>query len=135
MPALPHNSLIEISSIALSSNSVRRDSVICPITYRFLPSLLIGDTVFLFCLIFYPPIDISQIADTIISTIQMFYRIIAYCISKIKHAEGKGNMALTQKRILILCIIIIIAGILGRLAIRAVMNFILGGTMFGGNFL
>lgn len=44
-------------------------------------------------------------------------------------------MTLTQKRIFILCIIIVIAAILGRLAVRAVMNFLLGGTMFGGNFL
>ncbi len=44
-------------------------------------------------------------------------------------------MTLTQKRILILCIIIAIAVVLGRLAVRAVMNFLLGGTMFGGNFL
>lgn len=44
-------------------------------------------------------------------------------------------MTLTQKRILILCIIIVVAVILGRLAVRAVMNLLLGGTMFGGNFL
>lgn len=44
-------------------------------------------------------------------------------------------MTLTQKRVLILCIIIVIAAILGRLAVRAAMNFFLGGTMFGGNFL
>lgn len=44
-------------------------------------------------------------------------------------------MTLTQKRIFILFIIIIIAAVLGRLAVRAVMNFLLGGTMFGGNLL
>ncbi len=44
-------------------------------------------------------------------------------------------MTLTQKRILILFIIIVIATILGRFAVRAVMNLLLGGTMFGGNFL
>lgn len=44
-------------------------------------------------------------------------------------------MTLTQKRILILCIIIVVAVILGRLAVRSVMNLLLGGTMFGGNFL
>jgi hypothetical protein len=65
----------------------------------------------------------------------MFYRIIAYGIKKIKCAERRGKMTLTQKRILILCIIIAIAVVLGRLAVRAVMNFLLGGTMFGGNFL
>lgn len=44
-------------------------------------------------------------------------------------------MTLTQKRILILFIIIIIAAVLGRLAFRAFLNFLMGGTMFGGNFL
>ncbi len=44
-------------------------------------------------------------------------------------------MTLTQKRILILFIIIVVAAVLGRLAFRAVLNFLLGGTMFGGNFL
>ncbi|MEY8484248.1 hypothetical protein AALD74_20770 [Lachnospiraceae bacterium 48-21] len=44
-------------------------------------------------------------------------------------------MALTQKRILILFVIIVAAAVLGRLAFRAVLNFLLGGTMFGGNFL
>lgn len=44
-------------------------------------------------------------------------------------------MTLTQKRILILCIIIIIAAVLGRLAFRMILNFLVGGTMFGGNFL
>lgn len=44
-------------------------------------------------------------------------------------------MTLIQRRILILLVIIVIAAILGRLAVRAVLNFLLGGTMFGGNFL
>lgn len=44
-------------------------------------------------------------------------------------------MTLTQKRIIILIVIIIIAAISGRLAIRAFMNFLLGGTLFGGNIL
>lgn len=44
-------------------------------------------------------------------------------------------MTLTQKRILILLIIITVAVILGRLAVRAILNLMLGGTMFGGNFL
>lgn len=44
-------------------------------------------------------------------------------------------MKLTQRRILILLIIIVIAAVLGRLTIRAVMNLLMGGTMFGGNFL
>lgn len=44
-------------------------------------------------------------------------------------------MTLTQKRILILAVVIIIAVILGRLAVRAVLNLLVGGTLFGGNFL
>lgn len=44
-------------------------------------------------------------------------------------------MSLTQKRIFILMAISIIATILGRLAVRVFMNVLLGGTLFGGNFL
>lgn len=44
-------------------------------------------------------------------------------------------MTLTQKRILILLVVIIVAAVLGRLAVRAVLNLLLGGTLFGGNFL
>ncbi|EOS41255.1 hypothetical protein AALC16_02330 [Lachnospiraceae bacterium 29-91] len=44
-------------------------------------------------------------------------------------------MTLKQKRIIILIIIIIAAAVLGRLAVRAFLNFLLGGTLFGGNFL
>ncbi len=44
-------------------------------------------------------------------------------------------MQMTKLRILILIIIGIIAFILGRLAVRAFLNFLVGGTLFGGNFL
>ena len=44
-------------------------------------------------------------------------------------------MTLTQKRIIILLVVMVIAFILGRLAVRAFMNLMLGGTLFGGNFL
>lgn len=44
-------------------------------------------------------------------------------------------MTLTQKRLIILLVIVIVAFVLGRLAVRAVMNLLIGGTMFGGNFL
>ncbi len=44
-------------------------------------------------------------------------------------------MTLTQKRWIIIIIIAVVAFVLGRLAVRAVMNLLLGGTMFGGNFL
>ena len=44
-------------------------------------------------------------------------------------------MMFDKKRIIILIVIAIIAFILGRLAIRAFMNMLLGGTLFGGNIL
>ena len=44
-------------------------------------------------------------------------------------------MSLTAKRILVSLIIIAVAFVLGRLDVRFVMNLMLGGTMFGGNFL
>ncbi len=44
-------------------------------------------------------------------------------------------MTLTQKRFLILLVIAVVAFVLGRLAVRAVINLLIGGTLFGGNFL
>lgn len=44
-------------------------------------------------------------------------------------------MTLTQKRLLIYLVIAIVAFVLGRLAVRTVMNLMLGGTLFGGNLL
>ena len=44
-------------------------------------------------------------------------------------------MTRTTKQILILLAIVLIGFVLGRLAIRALMNLLLGGTMFGGNIL
>lgn len=44
-------------------------------------------------------------------------------------------MTLLQKRLLILGIVILAAAVLGRLAVRAVLNLLLGGTLFGGNLL
>lgn len=41
----------------------------------------------------------------------------------------------TPKRIVILLILMIFGIILGRLVVRAVLNFMLGGTLFGGDFL
>ena len=43
-------------------------------------------------------------------------------------------MSITAKRIIILVVIIAVAFVLGRLAVRVVMNMLLGGTLFGGNF-
>ena len=44
-------------------------------------------------------------------------------------------MTRTTKHILILLAIVLIGFVLGRLAVRALMNLLLGGTMFGGNIL
>ena len=44
-------------------------------------------------------------------------------------------MSLTMKRAIIILVVMVIAFVLGRLAVRAVMNLLLGGTMFGGHFL
>ncbi|MFD1886315.1 hypothetical protein [Paenibacillus wenxiniae] len=44
-------------------------------------------------------------------------------------------MTIMQKRIILLTIIVIVAAVSGRLAVRAALNVLLGGTMFGGNFL
>ena len=44
-------------------------------------------------------------------------------------------MTLTQKRLLILAVIAVAAFVLGRLAVRSVLNFLVGGTLFGGDFL
>lgn len=44
-------------------------------------------------------------------------------------------MTITQKRLIILTVVIIVGIILGRLAVRAITNLMLGGTLFRGNFL
>ena len=49
--------------------------------------------------------------------------------------ERSGTMTRAQKRAVILIAIILAAAVLGRLAVRAVLNLLLGGTLFGGNFL
>ena len=49
--------------------------------------------------------------------------------------KEKTKMTLLQKRLLILLLVVLSAAALGRLAVRAVLNLLLGGTLFGGNFL
>lgn len=44
-------------------------------------------------------------------------------------------MTRTQKRLLILAVIVLAGFVLGRLAVRAVLNLLVGGTLLGGNFL
>jgi len=42
---------------------------------------------------------------------------------------------MTTKRYVILGVVAICGVVLGRLAVRAFLNLLLGGTLFGGNFL
>ena len=44
-------------------------------------------------------------------------------------------MSLATKRIIIFCIVIAAGFVSGRLAVRALLNALLGGTLFGGNLL
>ena len=44
-------------------------------------------------------------------------------------------MSVVTKRLIIIAVIIGVAFVLGRVAVRAVGNLLLGGTLFGGNFL
>ena len=44
-------------------------------------------------------------------------------------------MTRTQKRLLVLAVIALAGFVLGRLAVRAAMNLLIGGTLFGGDFL
>ena len=44
-------------------------------------------------------------------------------------------MNLTKKRFVILLIVILLGAVLGRLAVRAGLNLLLGGPLFGGNVL
>ena len=44
-------------------------------------------------------------------------------------------MSLTAKRIMLIAVIVVVAFVLGRLAVRGFLNLMLGGTLFGGDFL
>ena len=47
----------------------------------------------------------------------------------------KKQKFFTVKRIIILIIVVLLGTVTGRMALRGLMNLMLGGTMFGGNFL
>lgn len=62
--------------------------------------------------------------------------IIAYITCNVKKIrKGIKKMAGMLKKWSILLLIAIAAFVLGRLAVRAFLNLLLGGTLFGGNFL
>lgn len=44
-------------------------------------------------------------------------------------------MSITTKRIILLLVLVAAGFVLGRLAVRGVLNLLLGGTLLGGNFL
>ena len=44
-------------------------------------------------------------------------------------------MTMGTKRALILAAVVVAGAILGRLAVRAGLNLLVGGTLFGGNIL
>ncbi|MEE0434377.1 MAG: hypothetical protein UDB11_03095 [Peptococcaceae bacterium] len=44
-------------------------------------------------------------------------------------------MSLRKKRLITVAVIVIVAAVLGRLAVRAVLNLLVGGTLFEGNLL
>ena len=52
-----------------------------------------------------------------------------------KKSGKKTEMSIAVKRLIIVGVIVIVAFVLGRLAVRIFLNMLLGGTVFGGNFL
>ena len=44
-------------------------------------------------------------------------------------------MSVMTKRLIIIAVIVVVAFALWRLAVRAFLNLLLGGTLCGGNFL
>lgn len=44
-------------------------------------------------------------------------------------------MERNKKKAIVLAIIVLVGFVLGRLAVRATLNMLLGGTLFGGNIL
>lgn len=44
-------------------------------------------------------------------------------------------MERNKKKAIVLAIIVLVGFVLGRLAVRAALNMLLGGTLFGGNIL
>ena len=52
-----------------------------------------------------------------------------------KKKQEEGNISVLTKRLILLAVVAVAAAVSGRLAVRAVLNLLLGGTMFGGNFL
>lgn len=66
------------------------------------------------------------------------YHQIRLTITRTKSQEIGGKehkMSLIAKRTITLAIVIVVAALFGRLAVREFLNLLPGGTLFGGNFL
>lgn len=63
------------------------------------------------------------------------YGVTAVASTGIQKNEREFTMSVVTKRLVIIAAIVVVAFVLGRLAVRAFMNLLLGGTLFGGNFL
>ena len=72
--------------------------------------------------------------NLMIHLFRRYKRNIIVCQNKILVKE-KVEMTLLQKRLLILLLVVLVAAVLDRLAVRGVLNLLLGGTLFGGNLL
>lgn len=79
----------------------------------------------------------DKIADIIVIAIQMYHLYGTTLKSKYQYIIRKelNKITLRQKRIMIMSIIVVVGMIAGRLEVRGVMNLLMGGTLFGGNFL
>lgn len=49
--------------------------------------------------------------------------------------KWEDRVTIKSKRMIIIALIVITGFVLGRLSVRAFMNMLLGGTLFGGNIL
>ena len=63
------------------------------------------------------------------------YGVTTVASSDIQKNEREFTMSVVTKRLIIIAAIVVVAFVSGRLAVRAFMNLLLGGTLFGGNFL
>lgn len=52
-----------------------------------------------------------------------------------QNVKEENAMSGTAKRLIVLAVVAVAAFVSGRLAVRAALNLLLGGTLFGGNFL
>lgn len=52
-----------------------------------------------------------------------------------QNVKEENAMSGTAKRLIVLAVVAVAAFVSGRLTVRAALNLLLGGTLFGGNFL